>query len=453
MKWVNLISLCLLFGVMVGCKKNDPAVVQDNILEAARQHFTLIQSKAGKRAYAIDSLTGRNRSPNWSRAAVVGRSGHEVVIVPLTNQHRYVLQSNLKPYSLFSSETLQRLYLFRDERGDFKAHVLTMLPDSASSADTFSGLLLIEAWTGEAMASYYVNQQGSVKHLEQPKYSIPQVRIQTVCIYVQGWNYSKDDPEGVHWSYLLGCYDLGDGGSGLGGIPELGQTLPGGGGGGGTRTGDGIQLPTDIPLAVESGNSPIENIKQYLNCFTTGNAANTYSVQVCVSQPIPGTRGTWSVKDPINAAVDKNPVLVGHTFLCLTQSGATHITRNVGFYPSSTVFPGNPSSQGMLNNDEVNDYNISLTVGLSSNQFAAVLSYIQRMENITYNLNYYNCTDFVVDAMKAAGISLPRTYGNWPGGSGLNPGDLGEDIRMMPLSANMVRSSEMSPHLNKGNCP
>ena len=70
-----------------------------------------------------------------------------------------------------------------------------------------------------------------------------------------------------------------------------------------------------------------------------------------------------------------------------------------------------------------------------------------------YNLNSNNCTTFALDAMDAGGVSIPSTVGTWAfNGQGLDPGDLGEDIRGMQLGSNMTRSTVGSGHPNVGTC-
>ena len=69
-----------------------------------------------------------------------------------------------------------------------------------------------------------------------------------------------------------------------------------------------------------------------------------------------------------------------------------------------------------------------------------------------YDLNSNNCSSFAIRALRSAGINLPFTMGTWPNGGGYNPGDLGEDIRSMSLSAGMTKSTEQISHPNWGIC-
>ncbi|HEY5391842.1 MAG TPA: hypothetical protein VIJ57_06995, partial [Hanamia sp.] len=150
-----------------------------------------------------------------------------------------------------------------------------------------------------------------------------------------------------------------------------------------------------------------------------------------------------------------NPVNVGHTFLILTEISPTETTtRNVGFYPQNSVNPSSPIDEGQLNNNEQHPYNISLTIDINNSQFFNILNFISQVasSNQNYDLNNYNCTSFSIRASLAGDINLPSTIGTWTGGSGNDPGDLGEDIRSMPLQSNMTRSTTEIDHPNLGNC-
>jgi hypothetical protein len=215
-----------------------------------------------------------------------------------------------------------------------------------------------------------------------------------------------------------------------------------------------------LEVVVSPPGNPIANISDYFKCFTNGlSPDHSYSVQVCVDQPEPGTRQAWGFTPggPIGSSSAGNPFNTGHTFLVLTENDQGNtIIRNVGFYPSSIVLPTTSGafSQGALNNDQTHTYDISLTINVTSNQFFNILSYVSLGNNqgFYYNLFSNNCTTFVINALSAGGIALPSTIGTWPGGSGNDPGDLGEDIRNMQLSANMSRNTVENTHPNAGSC-
>jgi hypothetical protein len=199
----------------------------------------------------------------------------------------------------------------------------------------------------------------------------------------------------------------------------------------------------------------IGNIKDYLKCFDTNPGADhRYEVTLCVSQPRPGTSEAWdfSAKE---YSEHGNPVFVGHVFLTMKETtGLKKIIRNVGFYPEGNVWPYHPSDQGCLNNDSYTSFNIGLNIEVNSHQFTQILNYLAKGNDkgYRYNLNSNNCTNFALDALSAAGIFIPRNVGNWNGGSGLNPGRLGQDLRTMKLSSHMNLITVYEAHGNQGDC-
>lgn len=207
-----------------------------------------------------------------------------------------------------------------------------------------------------------------------------------------------------------------------------------------------------------SGHSTIGDIQDYFKCFTlVAGTSHKYKVTICVDQPTPGTRTAWNLSSygVHNSSSGANPVNVGHTFLILTEVAPTGtITRNVGFYPKNSVSPNSPTDQGELNNNEQHPYNISLTINVNSSQFFNILNFISQVKQSdqNYDLNNYNCSSFSIRALLAGDTYLPSTIGKWPGGSGNNPGDLGEDIRSMLLKSNMTRITKERDHPNEGNC-
>ena len=199
----------------------------------------------------------------------------------------------------------------------------------------------------------------------------------------------------------------------------------------------------------------IGNIKDYLKCFDNNPAADhRYEVMLCVSQPLPGTKEPWDFSKK-HYAEHGNPVFVGHVFLVLKESTAfKKIIRNVGFYPQGNVWPYDPSDQGCLNNDSYAPYNIALNIKVTSHQFNQILSYLAvgNDKGYLYNLNSNNCTTFALNSLRKAGIKIPRTIGKWHHGSGLNPGNLGEDLRTMKLSTDMKLITTYEAHGNQADC-
>jgi hypothetical protein len=71
----------------------------------------------------------------------------------------------------------------------------------------------------------------------------------------------------------------------------------------------------------------------------------------------------------------------------------------------------------------------------------------------TYNLNSYNCTDYVIDISNFTSNSLPNCWAFYPGGGGSSPSVLGEYIRNLPESNQYTKRTETSTApLQSGDC-
>jgi hypothetical protein len=128
----------------------------------------------------------------------------------------------------------------------------------------------------------------------------------------------------------------------------------------------------------------------------------------------------------------------------------------MGFYPKTITTPANPRCGGVIGDDESHGYDVSITLNhVTTNQLNSLLAYYRQIvANSIYDLNDYNCTTVAIGAFQKLGINLPSTIGNWFGGRGVNPADLGEDIRSMQLSPNLTRNTTGSSYCpsNYGTC-
>lgn len=225
---------------------------------------------------------------------------------------------------------------------------------------------------------------------------------------------------------------------------------------GGGSAGSGSSV--SYTIISNRGSNTIGNIADYNKCFTNiPGTGYSYKVTLCVDQPKPGVRSAWgfSGNGSANSSSGGNPIDVGHAFLIFTQTTPTGVTtRNIGFYPSGSVSPTYPRDEGQLNNDEQHPYDVSLTINMTNSQFFTVLSTASLGNNMgfVYDLNNNNCTTYALGALNSAGFNIISKKGTWPGGSGYNPGDLGEDIREMTLPANMTKSTSSVSHPNVRTC-
>lgn len=139
----------------------------------------------------------------------------------------------------------------------------------------------------------------------------------------------------------------------------------------------------------------------------------------------------------------------GHAFIGISQGD---ITRVFGLYPKGNADPFNPNDPHIFGNNQGDNYDVSISFDIDSfslkNLIEDAASY-----TINYDLNYNNCTDYVIQAAGLSGISLPDPQSNWLRGGGSNPGAFGQAIRNMSLPEGFTRNNEGGKaSLNKGNC-
>jgi hypothetical protein len=179
--------------------------------------------------------------------------------------------------------------------------------------------------------------------------------------------------------------------------------------------------------------------------FNDNKQPRNYEVTIFVDQPEAGTRETWAY-----VGDDGDVMSVGHTFFQLTKNNmdGTRIQYIVGYYPmNGSIDPlaEDYTDVGGFRNDNARNFDVSITYpNLQQWKFHELLDFLSSMQNTTYDLRTQNCSDIGLRGARQLGQFLPDTQGTWPGGSGSNPGDLGEDIR------NLANSSSYSRNLAGG---
>jgi len=455
------IAIGALSALFITCQKPRTGQQIDWQLARAQKYFT--DSLATLTLRTDKSRTSCLRTPMWSKAYTATTSCGPTLVVPVAYSQRLELQADFSGRKLFAMSDLARLVFYQDHAGRMQAEMLTAIPDTAalrSGRPNFTGVILVETWAGERLDQLRYASNGSVCRLQAaPSASVRSThttvnganpvtpdQIVTNCETISGYNYSADNPGEVYsWTETIGCSTIY--------IPDIARME-------GLSPADlgGLGIRSPNTPVVTGGSNPITDVAAYFKCFTNSTSPDhTYSVAICVSQPVPGTRDAWVTTPggPIGSSAAANPVNVGHTFLVLTENSAgTTIVRNVGFYPQTNVNPAYPSDQGQLDNNELTGYNISLTYTVTNAQFFDILSYVSIGNNTGYfyDLSTNNCTTFALHGLAAGGIDLPTTQGSWLGGSGDDPGDLGEDIRSMVLPPNATRNTVSNPHPNQGSC-
>ncbi len=139
-------------------------------------------------------------------------------------------------------------------------------------------------------------------------------------------------------------------------------------------------------------------------------------------QPVTGSSRLLSVKQ-----------LTGHSYISVEQTvNGKQVIRTLGFHPVEITSTFNdPEAPSILGDDSESEYDVKYTVEVSGEVFWRVLTAIARFKPV-YDLENYNCTNFVLDISDVCGLKIPRTKSNWLFGSSLNPGAFGQDLRKIP---------------------
>ena len=183
---------------------------------------------------------------------------------------------------------------------------------------------------------------------------------------------------------------------------------------------------------VLSPDHPITDIDEYLDCFDLSQGAE---LTIYVNQPTTNSDDSYSILGG-----------VGHAFIGISQG---NITRVIGLYPEGDANPLFPEDPHEFGNNSGDPFDISISTSINSFQLNSIITEIKDYDS-NYNLSTNNCSNFVLDISQLTDIpSIPDTHGNWPGGSGNNPGALGEDIRNLSIPEN----SNIDRNENGGNAP
>lgn len=171
-------------------------------------------------------------------------------------------------------------------------------------------------------------------------------------------------------------------------------------------------------FVVYAPEKPIDNVKEYLECFTASKRAK---VTFYADQPNNGS----------NVKFDKYDK-AGHAFVTIEQNiDGNIVRRTLGFHPGNAINPLYKTRvPSVLGNDSNEIYDVKVSTDVTGMQLASILGIIEGFRTM-YDLESYNCTNFVLDISDAAGLSINRTIGWWGIGSGLNPTSLGEDLKKL----------------------
>lgn len=236
-------------------------------------------SASGKSPNPKNYRANLPRSLDWTLATTQHLPAGDAALVPIVYSKGVYATVSLHPELAYSLSDPTTLVLLRDSARQFHASVVTYFPDSAHST---TGSYFFEDWQGNSKAApiHIGTPEGTIKAADS--YITQTVQV---CIEIDGYNYASDDPDdGIAWSETS-CdtysysQDIEVPTSQLIDLSRLVSQRP---------------MPSEIVIAPPT--TPISNIASYFNCFTNGSSPDhTYSVEVCVDQPDPGTRDPWGL--------------------------------------------------------------------------------------------------------------------------------------------------------------
>lgn len=238
---------------------------------------------------------------------------------------------------------------------------------------------------------------------------MPEVVVVAYVHYNTGIEFST-------WLWLQNLmYDYGSGGSGnyssgYYGSDGGGYNYGGGGGGttggtGGTDGGAGVTIDQTVLVDIDTyvNKDPID-IEKYLKCFDNIADAGA-QCEITINADIP-------VDNDPNKLFDFSTGSPGHTFIQIKKTnGAQSVVQNIGFYPKTgwktiTNFP----IDSKFVDDSQHETNVSFSKALTPEQLRSILTEIRRKENVQYDLDDFNCTDWALDIFNNQGytLTIPR---------------------------------------------
>jgi uncharacterized membrane protein YgcG len=449
-----LISSCFLM-IMPACKQQEREITliakqEDTITLQAAQHWyneqlshqTAVNSKARTTKYI-------KREPLWKFAQnIYLANGVFVISVPLQYEKGYGLGKG----------GVTKLLIFRDKQGHLQAHILKAISDMSYLTDnkgqinqqSFSGILLMEDWQ-ENFLNGVRYRNGKIVGELSPAESSKNGRIAGVCQEVKIEYYVNvcggGSCSGLRFDYADVYMVCGGGSGNSGGVSSgsAGGAIGGGGGSGSSGNGysnggennraDGegrasvVREQTDR-IIFPGINNPAINLKSFLNCFGTAQSNDfTYTLTIYVEEPVPGSDASTSLTGN-----------VGHTCIGLTKTDksnpASSITQIIGFYPvdgkkSLSLAPveSEVHNNGDSHPDRRTQYTVSSSYEVSPAAFGAAIQAADELSAKPYDLDDNNCTDYVLNIMNRAGVSVPQNKGDIMVSTGHNPGQLGYDLR------------------------
>lgn len=183
------------------------------------------------------------------------------------------------------------------------------------------------------------------------------------------------------------------------------------------------------------------NLQEHLQIFYPLHNSSEYSVTICADLP-----------DNNNPKCVYKKGEPGHVFLILSKQNpvtAEVITKSFGFYPRVPVSCLFKQVRSVIHDNSNREYDASIEKKLTKEEFAGMLEKCKELAKKKYNLNRYNCYDYVLEVFNSLpGIEkLPFTKVKFPFifGKGGSPCGLYSDLKKL-----LVGGSSCAPFIKFG---
>ena len=164
---------------------------------------------------------------------------------------------------------------------------------------------------------------------------------------------------------------------------------------------------------------------QIFEDFKDNNPHKRYSISYFASKPGDGK------SDRVFVGQD-----AGHSYVRLTKfDPATHSQDGLsfGFYPDFTYWPVfREQGPAVIRSNEFSHWHYKRTYSVNLDQFNDLLDFASsKSQNAEYNLQDYNCTDFVIRLSELTSNPIPDSQKKWPFGKGSTPVALAENLALL----------------------
>jgi hypothetical protein len=298
----------------------------------------------------------------------------------------------------FKGESLQERFvlLHADKEGDVLQSRIVELSggvtvDSTTKVARFNGAITLYDLDGQnklqsSITNGYIDRFRDMtrRALSQPSSgNLPEV---VVVGYIDGGN------DGVSFSTWMAMMNLFNNSSSWQYANYYSAMSPGTYSGGGGSANGSWSYTT--PLAIDFENQysePAIDLQKYINCFNAlPDAGAACAIEIFTDIPVdndPYKLFNWEIGSP------------GHTFLRIRKTnGGQVVQQSIGFYPESawkTALTNAPIKGKFVDNGG-HEFNASLRMNLTPDQLKQVLAELQYLQNMRYDIDEFNCTDWAL---------------------------------------------------------